>query len=87
METSFGTFVYISFSYNNISVTATEYIYESASEDEKEVVKNGSEKKPQVLTEKKNNKPEPEKTTTTKGKNKKPVGGKQPTLMSFFKKN
>ncbi|KYB28926.1 hypothetical protein TcasGA2_TC032354 [Tribolium castaneum] len=66
-------------------VTNVEYIYESASEDEKEVPKQESQQNSKVLSEKKNNKPELEKPAT-KGKNKKPVSGKQPTLMSFFKK-
>ncbi|XP_044269366.1 uncharacterized protein LOC123014363 isoform X2 [Tribolium madens] len=68
--------------YVDEEVTSVEYIYESASEDEKEIPKKEFQQKPKVLSEK----PELEKTTTTKGKNKKPISGKQPTLMSFFKK-
>jgi DNA polymerase delta subunit 3 len=71
-------------------VTATEYIYEDASEDEKDAsVK--LEEKPTVLLEKKNAKissPAETKPSVNKRKlNKKPATGKQATLMSFFKKS
>ncbi|XP_068896283.1 DNA polymerase delta subunit 3-like [Tenebrio molitor] len=71
-------------------VTATEYIYEDASEDEKDAsVK--LEEKPTVLLEKKNAKissPAETKPSVNKRKlNKKPAIGKQATLMSFFKKS